>query len=196
MNREAWLTELAAQVKPLFKGLAMSPYRITCGWPSSGGLALKNKVIGECHSNKSSTDGVYELFISPTIDQPLQVGGVVCHEMAHISAGTEAKHGRKFVSVCKHVGLTKGKPTSIMPGDKLNEKLSKMIEKLGAYPHKAMNPYKLKPIKEKTQVRLYCQNKDGCDCSVVISVKLLEECGLPTCRCGSEFGMEKVMEDE
>lgn len=181
-NREAWLTRMASAVEPIFKGFKILPYRVTCGWPSSKGLGKKKRVIGECHSDKSSKGGFHEIFISPTLDSPLVVAGVTCHELTHVVAGIPAAHGKDFVKVCKHIGLTKGKPTQAMPGDTLNRALKELIESLGPYPHTALEPVMKEKKNKPSSTAVECPE---CGCRVVISFKWLEQAGLPTCGCGS-----------
>lgn len=183
MNREKWLSDLAKKVEPLFGQFDLKPYRVTCGWPCRGGLT--GKVLGECHSQKSSADGVFELFVTPRLDDPAKVSGVLVHEMTHVVAGIEAGHGRRFDRIRQHVGLTKGKATSAMPGEALAEKLAKLWEPLGPYPHKALVPVpKLKPQKEPSVMSLECGT---CGCVIRISRKWHDESGPPTCGCGSKM---------
>ncbi len=183
MNREQWLTDVARQVQPLFRGYKLSGYRITCGWPIKRPLGTKNRSIGECHSNKSSKDGTFEIFISPLLDEPLKVSGVIVHEMAHVAAGVEAQHAGPFKVVCRLVGL-EGKPTQAMPGEALNEKLMKILEKQGEYPHKAIVGVAKKVSKGKSSFSLACKD---CGCKVTISSKWISEVGPPTCACGGEM---------
>lgn len=179
LNREGWLTELAKRCETYFKGLALAPYRLTCGWPSRSALPSKSVRIGECHGAKSSKGGTHELFISPLLDKPVEVAGVVCHEMAHVAAGIDAKHGKGFKKVCDHIGLTAGKPTTAGPGPYLLTQLDKLCGKLGPYPHSAMIPGR-KVTKAGSEVRLVCV----CGCRVVMSMKWFVEVGAPTCGCG------------
>lgn len=185
LNREGWLTELAKQVEPIFKGLPIAAYRITCGWPCQNALSLRKRRIGECHGVQSSKGKVNELFISPTIDNPLEVAGVVCHELTHVVAGVEAAHKGKFVKLSKLIGLVKGKPTVAMPGERLNEKLEKIIKSLGKYPHQALLPVARTKTKSSSVTKLVC----SCGCFVTISNKWLEEVGPPTCACGNQMGV-------
>lgn len=186
LNREAWLNELCSSMLPIFSKFEVSKklIKVTCGWPSSGGLS-RRQTIGQCFSSEVSTGGVFELFISPVLDAPLHVAGVLAHEVAHVAAGTKAGHGKWFKTVCKSVGLTNGKATSVLPGDRLNEKLSKLIEKLGDYPHRKIDPSKSSIKKEKkpsSRTTLECE----CGCKIQISNKWLEN-GRPTCVCGTPF---------
>lgn len=183
MNREGWLTEVAKQLEPCFKGFVIKPYRVTCGWPSRFALSHRARRVGECHAVETSTAGLFEVFVSPVLEDSLEVAGTVAHEMAHIVAGTEAGHGPKFNKVCWHVGLTKGKPTSVMPGKALNTHIQEIITKLGPYPHKAMKPKStIVPLKPKP-IKLTCE----CGCSVTISQEWLERAGPPICGCGVTF---------
>ena len=70
MNREAWLTEVASRIVPLFRGVEVKPFRVTCGWPSVNGLGGRSRRIGECWYGKESADGVHNIFVSPVIDKP------------------------------------------------------------------------------------------------------------------------------
>lgn len=182
MNREGWLTELSAQLTLLFKGFRVGKFRVTCGWPCVGGVSPSRRRIGECHPVQSSTDGHSEIFISPLLAEPIEVGGTLCHEIAHVVAGHAAGHGKGFVRVCRHVGLTKGRPTSVGPGKALEEQIRRMVEKIGPYPHGAMVLAK-KVARPSPVVGMRCP---ACSCKITISKRWLEG-GPPTCSCGSLF---------
>lgn len=182
VNREHWLTEMARLTEPLFKGFSFAPYRVTCGWPCRGATG-KARRIGECHYPQQDGKGSHEIFISPTLDEVPDVVGTLAHEMAHVLAGLGAAHGKGFVRVCRHVGLTRGKPGSVGPGESLAAVLAKLSEKLGPYPHVAIKPA-LRPTKPASSVGLTCPT---CEYGVTISRKALEEFGPPTCSCGKAF---------
>lgn len=184
LNREGWLTEVAKATSPYFGRFKLGPFRVTCGWPSRFALRSKATRVGECHASISSSSGHCEIFISPLLDKPLEVAGTLIHEMAHVAAGYKAQHGPDFVKVCRFVGLLQGKPTSVMPGKVLNEKLSRLVETLGAYPHAAIKPVAVKAVKvekPKTGMALKCEL---CGCRISISLKWLERSGVPKCGCG------------
>lgn len=193
MNREAWLTDVAKRIEPLFKGSTFKPYRLTCGWPCVNGLSPRRRRVGECHNITCSRGGVYELFISPVLDDPLEVAGTVTHELAHVLAGTEAAHGKGFVRFCRHVGLTKGRPTEAMPGKDLEGKIKEILTGLPSYPHKALVPT-AKPRREPRPrpVKLVC----ACGCKVTMSADDFAGVGVPTCACRRVFTVKSVTEDE
>lgn len=190
LNREQWLTEMARRIEPLFDGFKIGEYRVTCGWPHKFAIASKHLRVGECHyPRKRSGDdtveaGVHEIFISPLRDDSLEVAGILTHELTHVVAGFGAGHGKDFTKIGKHVGLTHGKPTSLMPGEALNDRLRGYVETMGGYPHKAIVPTLRRKEKNYKEVPLVCGN---CSCVVRMSRKWLEEAGLPTCCCGTEF---------
>lgn len=191
LYREEWLTEVAkAVVQPLFSAsTTLKPYKVTCGWPCRRGLATKQRVVGECHHIPGEKDGNCEIFISPLLANPLEVAGVLTHEVTHVAAGHLAKHGPKFVKLCKYVGLTKNKPTSAMPGELLEEKLQKELERFGPYPHAAII-LTIQPKKPSSQVRLDCPT---CGCNLRMTTSWLERSGHPVCGCG---GLMEVHEDD
>jgi hypothetical protein len=186
--REEWLTQLSQMVLPVFKSWNMAPFRVTCGWPCKGGIARRRKVVGECHALESSKGGVHEIFISPALDQPLEVAGTVCHEMAHVAAGIKAGHGQGYRKVCKSVDLTKGSPTNASPGPVLTDRLHRIVESLGDYPHMALVPVVKLVKRPKTAVTLACLN---CGCRVRISLKWLDEVGPPMCGCGGSMNLRE-----
>jgi len=184
LNREGWLTEVARRLERIcFKAYALKPYRVTCGWPSKFALSHKTRRVGECHALESSTAGVFELFVSPVLDDPLEVAGTVAHELAHVVAGTDAGHGPLFRKVCWYVGLTSGRPTNVMPGKLMGVRIEEMVKDLGPYPHKAMQPkMRVVPLRPKP-VKLTCD----CGCLVSITREWLERAGTPQCGCGEVF---------
>ena len=184
MNREQWLTEMAKEMEPLYKlkGYPLSGYRLTCSWPVQRAVSTKGRRLGECHAPVTSKSGVAEIYISPLLYDPLEVSGVVCHELIHAAVGVEAQHKGKFIAACKNLGLTKGKPTSAMPGDRLNDQLKKIIERLGPYPHAGVE-LKMREVKKSSGsgIKVKC---GACGCNFRMSPKWLNESGAPTCGCG------------
>jgi hypothetical protein len=178
--------ELAKRLEPLFKGFTMDPYRLTCGFPSRKAFG-RVYALGECHDITTSKGGTYEIFINPLHDDSMDVAGTVAHEMAHVAAGTKAGHKGLFITVCKYVGLTKGKPTTAGPGPRLSAIIGRIIEKIGPYPHKAIVPRMVK-VKPKTAVSLECEE---CGCLIRITNKWLSESGYPVCGCGGNTGMRE-----
>lgn len=185
MNREQWLTEVSRLLEPVFvrRGVAIrQKYRITCGWPCRNGLSVRRRTIGECHSGSVSGDKVSEVFISPTVDKPIVVAGVVCHELIHVAVGTKEGHRGKFRTAAGFLGMS-GKLTQAVPGKQLEEEIAKLIEPLGDYPHKAMNVPPRLAARSIPLMRLVCE----CGVTIRISREDFNRMGYPTCGCGESF---------
>ncbi len=183
--REAWLTELALRIKErgLLEHYQPDPFKVTCGWPSKKALGKGSRVVGECFAPEVSKAGLCELFISPLLADPLEVAGTLMHEMCHVIASVKAKHGKVFKEVCDTIGLTQGKPATVMPGNLLNNKLLTLIHELPDYPHKALEPTQ-RQVKPRGSNSLVCP---GCGCKITMSSKWVEQSGYPTCGCGLPF---------
>lgn len=198
MNREAWLQAAIDKLRPLFQGAGHplpEQIRVSVGWPSSGGLGTRRKTIGQCWYGTMAADNVPQLFISPLLDDPTDPMGVLptlVHELVHVVAGVDAKHGPRFAKIANKMGLA-GKPTSTHADEAMVDRLKLLVAELGAFPHSKIVPIQ----KEKTQgTRM---KKCECpDCGYIARTvkKWLEEVGAPICPCNQKpMGVEKT-EDE
>lgn len=183
LNREAWLT---AAVKPLTELIESNSdlrldcdVQVSCGWPGSKSI---NKVIGQCWPTAMG-NGVAQCFVSPRLHNPVDVLGVLLHELIHAADDCAHAHRGPFVKACRAVGL-EGKPTATVPGESLKAVLSEIAANLGPYPHKGITPTQrlLKP--QTTRMRkLECP-----ECGYVArTTQKWIEVGLPTCPCGTEM---------
>ena len=71
-TRELWLQNAVDLVSPIFKnkGYTIPKVQVSCGFPSTGN---KSKHVGQCWGKSSTNDGTNQLFISPVLDEPVQV---------------------------------------------------------------------------------------------------------------------------
>ena len=131
-TREQWLTELGHKLEPWFADLdhALPAFRVSVGFPSTG---RKSSRIGECWYAPNSADGHNELFIHPSLHDPIRIAGVVCHELCHAVLGPEAKHGPKFRALATELGL-EGKMTATTEGDAFKHRIAPILAELGPYP--------------------------------------------------------------
>ncbi len=130
-NRESWLQEATEALRPLFlgAGYTVPPIAVSVGWPSRGATSRAKRVIGECWHGRMTEDKLPQLFISPLLDDPTEAQGVLAtlvHELCHVVAGPDAKHGPQFVKVMKKVFL-EGKPTSTVASETLIERFKQKI---------------------------------------------------------------------
>ena len=185
MLREQWLLTLIEKLRPVFEDMGATlptKIRASCSFPSKMALANKNKRIGEAWSDKNSEDQTFEVFISPLLKDPIEVGGVVVHELVHVAVGLECGHRGAFKQLAKKVGL-EGKMTATTVGDELKSKLQVLTDEIGEYPHARLVASN-RPKTQTTRMRLIrCPD---CGYQARTTVKWLEV-GIPTCPCGTEM---------
>lgn len=149
-TREVWLSKAAQRFEPwlMNSGVAaasLPTYRVSCGFPK-GGKGGRGATIGQCWSADASKDKAREIFVSPTLDNPVDVLSTLLHEMCHAMLPSGVGHKGDFIKVAKAVGFTK--PWTQTPcTDALTAKLTTVSEDLGPYPHASLNP---KMVKKQT----------------------------------------------
>lgn len=161
-------------------GLAAPSVRVSCGWPSRGGVGSRAVVIGQCFPPTLCQDGKSHIFISPRIAESITVLGTLLHELIHASVGCQHGHGKIFSQAARRVGLV-GPPTATTVGDSLRPLFNAYIDRAGVYPHAAIQ---LRP-KEKvgSRLRLY-----QCRCPSPVKVRVASNTFAARCeRCGGLF---------
>ena len=186
MNRETWLTEAALRIEaalfhPLNKSLP-EKWRVSCSWPSSRASG-KNKsgTIGQCFDSALSDDSTVEMLVSMSQDEPQKVLAILAHEMVHAVEGTGAGHGPAFRSTALAIGLT-GKMTATRASDAFKRDVAPIIEKLGEYPHGAVDINKRK----KQGIRMIKAQCDDCGYTARVTRKWIEQTGAPLCPCNHQ----------
>lgn len=137
-TREEWLTDAIKtitekQFKPA--GYTLPAVKVSVGLPYGRG---SKKHIGQHWSPESSDDKRGSIFISPILDDGLEVLGVLTHEMVHAAVGNNHHHGPVFRKCATKVGLV-GKMTATTSGPELAKCLEKTLGELGPYPHAKLN---------------------------------------------------------
>ncbi len=180
MTREQWLGDAVEIMRPWFadndKPLPET-VRVSVGWPKG-----KRKAIGVCHSSNSAADSVPQVFISPSIADPVQVLATLLHELVHAADDCQNGHKAEFARVARALGLT-GKMTATIPGEELTATLTNVSDKLGAYPHSVLTPAQ-KPQGTR-MLKALCH---GCGYTFRLTQKWAN-LGLPDCVCGEEMSM-------
>lgn len=163
--REWWLYEAAKFLLELMAaaGEQVVPVRVSCGWPSRGGMGQSKHVIGQCFAQEVCADGVSQIFVSPRISDSIQVLGTLLHELLHASVGCQYGHRKEFSQAAKRVGLV-GPPTATDVGPELRPVLWAFVERIGPYPH-APIMVQQKP-KVGSRLRLY-----ECRCDPTVKVR-------------------------
>lgn len=135
----------------------MPPLRINCGWPKGVRGGRKHQVLGACYPRARSEDGHNEVFIAPTIADPVRALDVLVHEILH--AIDDCKHGHKgpFPAMAAAVGL-EGKPTCTKAGADLKELLTDIAAELGEFPAAPMTDESYKPKQSTRMKKVECSN--------------------------------------
>jgi len=133
ITRESWLEAAIKELHPLFTkaGHIIPACRVSCGFASTG---VRSGHIGQCWSTKSSKDGVNQIFISPALEDAVEVLDTLVHELVHAVDDCKHKHGKEFKKIATSLGMV-GPMRSAGAGPALKEKLKELATKLGTYPH-------------------------------------------------------------
>jgi predicted Zn-ribbon and HTH transcriptional regulator len=136
-TRELWLQNAVDLVSPIFKnkGYTIPKVQVSCGFPSTGN---KSKHVGQCWGKSSTNDGTNQLFISPVLDEPVQVLDTLVHELVHAVDDCIHHHGPEFKKIATDVGL-QGLMREASAGPWLLEQLTAISRQLGKYPHSKIN---------------------------------------------------------
>jgi hypothetical protein len=136
-TRELWLQNAVDLVSPIFKnkGYTIPKFQVSCGFPSTGN---KSKHVGQCWGKSSTNDGTNQLFISPVLDEPVQVLDTLVHELVHAIDDCMHHHGPEFKKIATDVGL-QGLMREASAGPWLLEQLTAISRQLGKYPHSKIN---------------------------------------------------------
>ena len=190
-TREEWLSEAAVGLRSLFDLVnqpLIVPIRLSMGFPSSRALSPTKRTIGQCWSPEASTSGHSEILISPLLDDPTEILGVVAHEMGHAALGQKIGHKAPFARLMKSLGLD-GKATATYPGELFKVRVEPLLDRLGKLPHSRLDPT-LSPRKKDgiRQIKCMCA-----ECGYVARTtrKWLDLSGPPICPL-----CEKSMEEQ
>jgi ribosomal protein L37E len=177
MNREEWLNELVAELRPMFAAInAPLPekIRVTCGFPSQKARTL-NKAIGEHWAPDASADGFNEILISPVIAEPMEAAAILVHELAH-AATPGCGHKGEFVRVIRALWL-EGKATATVAGQEFRENFGPIVEAIGPYPHGALNVGLVRKVQSTRLIKAWCP---ACGYTIRLTEKWAS-LGLPEC---------------
>jgi len=184
--REDWLTGLLDQsLRDHFRKAGYTVpgnIRVTCGFPSRSGLSTKKRRIGECWDATASADGNFQISVSPTLDDPIRVAGVITHEVVHAVVGLKCGHKGAFGKCAAAVGLTKPW-TATGETEELTSSIRDWIERLGPYPHGALSA-NTKSKEVGRMLLLQC----GCGLKIRTTQKWIDTYGPEwPCPCGSKL---------
>lgn len=194
-TREEWLTAaLWKKVDSHFTAAGLdvpANIKITCGWPSRAATARKKRRIGEIWDATASKDGQFEIFISPLLDDPIEVLAVLIHEVVHAVVGLAAGHRAPFSQAAKKVGLVRPW-TMTIASDDLKVELASWLRDLGLYPHAGIDVAHGQSSDPKQSTRMLKLDCYQCGAIIRTSRKWLDVYGGQDwpCPCGGHFNHE------
>jgi hypothetical protein len=158
LDRETWLTECAQFILDdliaMHATVPTTQFRISIGFPSG----RPSKVLAQCWKHEASADGVNEIFVSPTVDDSIEILAALAHELIHFSDNCESGHQNHFARVARAIGL-EGKLTATVAGADLATQLSLYVDLLGPIPHAKLDVTLSGKKKQATRMI-----KVACDC--------------------------------
>ena len=145
MNRETWLNMMIDKAVPMFDnaGFKISDIRsrlkVSCSMMIGQRKSSKFGAIGMHLPTEWNKEKNHEMLISPTLDNGVQVVGVLIHEMCHaiqrhMYGNTVGAHGKEFRQIATSVLLT-GKMTATTESPELKIIIENWITEIGKYPH-------------------------------------------------------------
>lgn len=139
--REAWLQAAIEALRPRFQEIGyLLPDRVhvSVGFPHCGVQGENSVILAVTYSREVSTEGVNEVFISPTLDDAPRVLDVLLHELVHVALNNEDGHKARFKDCATLLGL-EGPMTATTAGIVLAAEMVALADSLGEYPHKSMD---------------------------------------------------------
>jgi hypothetical protein len=188
-TREAWLRAATNELRPHFTKLGLAipeAIRFSIAFTSQG---KKSRVAGEVWPAAASADGHCELIVRADFADPLDVLGILVHQLTHAALPPEAKHGKPFRDAALRLGL-EGPMRNAMPGPALRERLNELAANLGPLPHGRLDFHQItlagltvadRPKKQTTRMlKAECLAR-GCGYTVRVAARWLSDLGAPHC---------------
>ena len=158
------------------------------GKPPRDATAETARWPAECWPAAATDDGFCEIIIRADFADPLEILGILAHELVHASL-PDAKHGKEFRDAALRIGL-EGAMRRAMPGPVLRERLNKLAEALGPLPRARLNFDRVtlggmavadRPRKQTTRLlKAECLGP-GCGYTVRLAARWIVDCGPPHC---------------
>ncbi len=186
---ESWLKAATDELRPHFTQFGLSvpeAIRFAIAFTSQG---KKSKIAGEVWPPEASEDAHYELIVRADFSKPVDVLGVLVHQLIHASLPPDAKHGKLFRDAALRIGL-EGPMRHALPGAPLRARLNDLAAALGPLPHARLNFDRVtlaglavmdRPKKQTTRMLKAECLATGCGYTVRVASRWLADCGPPHC---------------
>ncbi len=196
-TRESWLRAATGELRPYFQSCDFpipDNIRFAIAFPSTGRRGAR---IGECWHSSTSEDGNFEIIIRADIADPVEVLGVLVHELVHVVLPVDAGHGKPYKDAAIKLGL-EGKMRHAMPGQLLRARLVELAATLGPLPHARLNIERGRdnqgpadrPKKQGTRMLKAACRDEACSFVVRVASTPVREIGPPHCPKHGEMLVE------
>jgi hypothetical protein len=196
-SRESWLRSATVALRPYFESCGFvipENIRFAIAFPSTG---RKGARIGECWHSSTSDDGNFEIIVRADIADPVEVLGVLVHELIHAVLPADAGHGKLYKDAAIKIGL-EGKMRHAMPSQLLRPRLIELAEMLGGLPHAKLNIDRGRdnrpadrPKKQRTRLLKAECDGESCGYTVRITAKWVDDLGPPHCPKHGAMGVDR-----
>jgi len=132
---EEWLTAAGDTLRPAIAsalGIQIPVPRYTVGFPAQG---RKSNTLGETYPMAASRDGVNEIIIRITLTDPVEILGVLAHELIHVAMDCRYGHGKRFTKHFNKFGFM-GSPLGHTMSPELRIQMAGLASSLGEYPRR------------------------------------------------------------
>ena len=159
LSREQWLTEISdLMLADLFLPVGLTirsdlKLKLSVGFPP--GVRANSRVVACCFPSSASSEGYSEIFISPVIDDSLEVLTCLVHEICHAIDDNKGGHKGMFAMLAQGVGLMRPF-ASAHASPELNEFLQSYIDMFGDIPHASID-YTARKQQSNRQLKVWCE---------------------------------------
>jgi hypothetical protein len=196
LNREAWLNRMAEMLRPWFREHG---YRIH-GQMTVTMSTMLTRRLGFCTAKTQNEKGeISHIFVTAYEDgqmsDPVEVAGVLVHEIIHALMPSGTVHGKAFAEACKALGLEKREKWNTTPMAGLRAHLTALVNALPPLPrHGLKTPYKgPRSGGGNGTFKFQC---DDCKTTMYIKYTSLTKAGTPCCWNAECDSMHEPMEDK
>jgi len=195
-SRESWLQAATNELRPYFEKLGYSlpdKIRFAIAFTSGG----KKGIAGECWHPSASADKSFEIIVRADKDDPVEILGILVHELVHSLLPVAVKHGKEFREIAWRVGL-EGKMREASPSPILRERLTQLAANLGPLPHAKLD-FAARSDAPKKQGIKSLRAECGASCGYAIRIiPKWAKAGLPICPINPDHGrlVCETLEDE
>jgi hypothetical protein len=193
-SREAWLRRATDGLRPVFAaaGQELPPtIRFAIAFLSSG--RRPSRRVGECWPSAASADGHHEIFVRLDREEPVEILGILVHELVHAALPEGAGHGPLFRRAALAVGLT-GPMRSTEVSAELRLRLERLAARLGPVPHRRLDVGIRPADGPKKQGTRLLKAQCRCGYTVRVTAKWVDEVGPPWCPAHGAMTIERPPE--